>query len=83
MTKGYELPVYRSLTEKMLLAGIPREIAILNSTFAMIFLFTLSNPWLLPLNLIFHIACTQIAKKDPEFFDCLRRHIKRKDYYHV
>lgn len=81
--EGFELPVFRSVTEKVLMLGVPRELAIFNSALAAIFCFSLENPWLLPLNLIFHCLCRRITKWDAQFIDCLKRHINRKDYYGV
>ena len=31
-TDGFEMPIHRSLTQQIMLAGVPREIAILNGT---------------------------------------------------
>lgn len=80
---GYELPVFRALTEKMLIFGIPRNLAILNATLGIAFVLVLSNIYMIFINLFIHVACVQATKKDPEFFDCLQRHVAKEDYYDI
>lgn len=79
--EGYEVPIHRALTVKILIAGVPREIAILNGTFAAIFLLYLHTYYALPFNFLLHVVSIYATKKDPQWFDCFRRYVNRKNYY--
>ncbi|MEI6287194.1 MAG: VirB3 family type IV secretion system protein [Bacillota bacterium] len=81
--EGYRVPVFKAFTEKILMAGVPREVFYLNGTLAAVFLVGMHIWWLIPLNLIIHIAFVKVTKKDPYFFDIFKRYINRKDYYDV
>lgn len=78
---GYEVPLHRALTEPILLGGVPREIAILNGTFAAGFVLGLQMLYAIPIFFIIHIVAVFFTKKDPQFFDVFRRHITQKSYY--
>jgi type IV secretion system protein TrbD len=79
--EGFEIPLHRSLTEQILLGGVPRTIAILNGTVAAAFGIGLQSFYVLPICFVSHIAAVIMTKRDPQFFDCFRRHIKQKRYY--
>lgn len=81
MIQGYEIPLHRSLTEPILLGGVPRTIAILNGTLGAAFGIGLHTFWILPVNIIVHIAAVILTKRDPQFFDAFKRHIRQKGYY--
>jgi type IV secretion system protein VirB3 len=80
---GYEVVIHRSLTQRIMLAGAPREIAILNGTTVAAFGLGLHSYWSIPVGIILHIVAVLAARKDPQFFECFRRHIKQKSYYGV
>ena len=80
---GFEVPIHRSLTQKIMLAGVPREIAILNGTTVAAFGLGLHSYWSIPVGIVLHLLAVVAAKKDPQFFECFRRHIKQKSYYGV
>jgi type IV secretion system protein TrbD len=79
--EGFEIPLHRSLTEQILLGGVPRTIAILNGTVAAAFGIGLQSFYVLPICFVLHLAAVIMTKRDPQFFDCFRRHIKQKRYY--
>lgn len=81
--EGYEVPLVRSLTEPILIGGVPREIAILNATFCTAIGFGTKSAMIIPISIILHLIFVKLTKKDPEFFKCFKRHIKQKDYYTV
>jgi len=81
MVEGYEIPIHRSLTETIMLAGVPRNIAILNGTFVAAFALGMHSFYVVPVGLVFHVFAVYAAKKDPNFFDCFRRHFKQKNFY--
>jgi type IV secretion system protein VirB3 len=80
---GYEVVIHRSLTQRIMLAGAPREIAILNGTTVAAFGLGLHSYWSIPVGIILHIVAVLAARKDPQFFECFRRHIKQKNFYGV
>ncbi len=74
---GYAVPVHRALTEQILLGGAPRSIAILNGTLAAALGLGL-RLWLVGLGLwaVGHLAAVWAAKRDPQFVDVVRRHLR-------
>ncbi len=78
---GYSLPLFRSLTQKILMAGAPKNVIIGNLTLLAFFALSLHFFWIIPLNLAVHFLAIYLTKRDEQFFDCLRIYIKKKDYY--
>ncbi|MBI1866965.1 MAG: VirB3 family type IV secretion system protein [Methylocystis sp.] len=74
---GFEAPVHRALTEPILLAGAPRAVAILNGTLAAALGLGL-RLWLpgLLLWLVGHAAAVWAAKRDAQFVDVVRAHLR-------
>ena len=81
--EGFEVPIHRSLTQPIMIAGVPREMAILNGTFTAAFVIGLHSFSVLPLGIVFHLLSFRLAKHDPLFFNTFRRHIHQKQYYQV
>lgn len=80
---GYDVSIHRSLTQQIMLAGVPRDIAILNGTFVAAFGLGLHSFWSIPVGIILHVLAVFATRKDPQFFGCFRRHVKQKSYYGV
>lgn len=76
MMEGFEAPVHRSLTEVILLGGLPRTVAILLWTVVAAIGLGLQQIWVLPFGFIVHIGLVFVTKKDPYFFDVFIRAIK-------
>lgn len=74
---GFYAPVRRSLTEPILLGGAPRALAIINGTLAAALGLGL-RLWLAGLLvwLVGHLAAMLAAKRDPNFVDVVRRHLR-------
>jgi type IV secretion system protein TrbD len=74
---GFEVPVHRSLTEPILLAGAPRAVAIINGTVSAAVGLGL-RLWIAGLVLWFvgHMASVWAAKRDPDFVEVVRRHVR-------
>jgi type IV secretory pathway TrbD component len=81
---GFTVPVHRALTEPILLGGAPRAVAILNGTLAAALGLGL-RLWLagLLLGLVGQAAAVWAAKRDPQFVDVARRHIRISGYLGV
>ena len=78
------MPLHRSLTEPMLMAGAPRTVAIVNGTLAAALGLGL-RIWLLgaAVGLIGHALAVWAAKADPQFMDVFSRHVKHKTFLGV
>ncbi|MGY4408438.1 type IV secretory pathway TrbD component [Bradyrhizobium sp. LB7.1] len=74
---GFVAPVHRALTEPILMGGAPRAIAILNGTLAAALGLGL-RLWVAGLLLWFvgHMAAICAAKRDPDFVEVVRRHVR-------
>ena len=74
---GFSVPVRRALTEPILLGGAPRAFAILNGTLAGAIGLGLQL-WLLgiAIALLGHAAAVWAARRDPQFVDVARRHLR-------
>jgi type IV secretion system protein VirB3 len=79
--QGFEIPLHRSLTEPILLAGAPRSLAILVGTFAAALGLGL-RLWIpgLLVWLIGHGIAVYAAKSDPAFLEVLARHLRHKGW---
>ena len=81
---GFSVPVHRALTEPILLGGAPRAVAILNGTLATALGLGL-RLWLagILLGLMGQAAAVWAAKRDPQFVDVMRRHLRISGYLGV
>ena len=74
---GFTVPVHRALTEHILLGGAPRSIAILNGTLAAALGLGLRLwPVGTALWAIGHLPALWAAKREPQFVDVGRRHLR-------
>jgi type IV secretory pathway TrbD component len=74
---GFYAPVHRSLSDPILLGGAPRTVAIANGTLAAAIGLGL-RLWIPGLLLwaIGHAAAVWAAKRDAQFVDVVRRHLR-------
>ena len=74
---GFAAPVHRALTDPILLGGAPRAVAIANATLAAAIALGL-RLWLVGLGLwaLGHFAAVWAAKRDPQFVDVVRKHLR-------
>ena len=74
---GFYSPVHRSLSDPILLGGAPRTVAIANGTLAAAIALGL-RLWILGLLLwaAGHAAAVWAAKRDAQFVDVVRRHLR-------
>jgi type IV secretion system protein TrbD len=81
---GFSVRVHRALTEPILLGGAPRSVAILNGTLAAALGLGL-RLWLagLLLGILAQAAAVWAAKRDPQFVDVVRRHLRISSYLGV
>ncbi len=79
--EGYVVPVHRSLTTPILLAGVPRELAIINGTFVAALGLGLHSWYAIPIGLFIHVVAVAATKKDDTFFPIFRRMMRLKAFY--
>lgn len=79
---GFHVPVHRALTEPILLAGAPRAFAIANGTLAAAVSLGL-RLWLAGIAVWFvgHLVAVWAAKRDPQFIEVARRHLRYPSYF--
>jgi type IV secretion system protein TrbD len=67
--EGLEAPLHRSIVEPMLLAGLPRGMALVLWTVVGALAFGLRQLWVLPMGVTLHAAAAAATKADPYFFE--------------
>jgi type IV secretion system protein TrbD len=79
---GFHAPVHRALTEPILLGGAPRAVAIANGTLAAAISLGL-RLWLVGLAMwaVGHFAAIWAAKRDGQFIDVVRRHLRYPSFF--
>ena len=84
IAQGFEVPLHRSLTEPILMAGAPRTVAVVNGTLAAAVGLGLQM-WLpgLILWLTGHTLAVLGAKQDVQFMEVFARHLKHKSLLDV
>lgn len=77
----FTAPLHRTLTEPILLAGAPRALAIVNGTLAAALGLGL-RLWLagLAVWLVGHGLAVWAARRDPDFVEVARRHLRLPSY---
>jgi type IV secretion system protein TrbD len=81
MAEGYEIPLHRSLTEPILMAGAPRSAAIAIGTLAAAFALGL-RLWLpgLILWIVGHSAAVMMARPDPDVMAVASRSARHAEH---
>lgn len=81
---GYVVPVRRALTEHILLGGAPRGLAIANATLAGAIGLGL-RLWIAGIAIfaLGHMVSVWAARRDPQFVDVARRHLRFPNYLRV
>ena len=81
---GYAVPVHRALTEHILLGGAPRGLAIANATLAGAIGLGL-RLWIAGIVLfaLGHLVAVWAARRDPQFVDVARRHLRFPNFLRV
>jgi type IV secretion system protein VirB3 len=79
---GFAIAFHSSLSEPVTLAGVPRMIAVLNGALTAVLALGLQAPLIgVPLGMAIHAACFWLTKRDPYFFDALKRHLRQRPYW--
>lgn len=76
MSTENDVPLRRSLTEVILLGGLPRTVAILLWTSAAAIGFGMQQIWVVPIAIVMHVLLAMAASKDPYFFEVFIKALK-------
>ena len=75
--EGFEVPLSLALTQPVLMAGVPRSVAILSGTATAALSLGLQVWWLgIPLGLAMHATAVALTKADPLWLDVFRLQIR-------
>ena len=75
-----KIPFYHGMTERIMMVGIPRKIAILGGTISFVLVLGLHSWWVIPAIIILYFILVFLYKKDPYFLEIMVEHIKSNDY---
>lgn len=78
-----QVKIFHALVSPILLAGVPRQFAIINGTVCAALVFALQSLYILPLCIILHLVAVILTKKDAHFFSVILRSLRQKSYYDV
>jgi len=73
MIEGFEIPLHRSLTEVILLGGLPRNVALMLWTVSTALAFGMQQLWVVPIAIGLHMLLAVLTRRDPFFFDVFVR----------
>jgi type IV secretory pathway TrbD component len=76
MIDGFEIPLHRSLTEVILLGGLPRNVALMLWTVSVSLAFGMQQLWVLPVSIVLHLLLVALTRRDPFFFEVFIRALK-------
>ena len=75
------LPFYRSLSEQVLMLGVPKVVLVLNGLVAFLFVVNFHFWYILIVNAIVHFGAIYLAKNDDQFFEALQNYQSKKNFY--
>ena len=75
------LPFYRSLSEQVLMLGVPKVVLVLNGLIAFLFVVNFHFWYILIVNAIVQFGAIYLAQNDDQFFECLQKNQRKKNYY--
>jgi type IV secretory pathway TrbD component len=79
--EGFSVPLHQSLTNRILMAGVPRQVAIVNATLGAALSIGLHVWWLgIPLAVALHAIAYRLCRGDPYFFEVLVHHVRHKQH---
>lgn len=76
MIDGFEIPLHRSLTEVILLGGLPRNVGLMLWTTSVALAFGMQQLWVLPVSIVLHLLLVALTRRDPFFFEVFIRALK-------
>ncbi|MGE3317059.1 MAG: VirB3 family type IV secretion system protein [Planctomycetaceae bacterium] len=78
---GFEIPLHQSLTEPMLLAGVPRQLGIVTLLFTLLTSLALQVWWIgLPVGAAVHAITAALTRYDPHWWAIVRAHLRQPTF---
>lgn len=79
--EGFEIPLYLALTQPPLFGGVPREFGILTLVISLVVTVGLHLWWIgLPLGLALHGVTVALTRRDPQWLQIFRAHLKQPSF---
>ena len=75
--QGFRIPIHRSLTQPIMLGGVPRSVAIANGVAVVAFVMGAHNLWILPVGILSHVVLVALHRSDKQILSILRRNLLR------
>ena len=75
--------VHRSLTQPLLFAGVPRQLALANGTITAALALGAQSLLAIPVGVGFHLLLAMLTRHDPQFLQVLTRNLKRGNLLQV
>ncbi len=79
--EGFEVTIHQSAIKQQLVAGIPRQLALVLYTLIAALTFPLSTWYAIPPGIFLHLVFVAATKKDPVFWDVFRRAFLYRPFY--
>jgi type IV secretory pathway TrbD component len=79
--EGFELTIHQSAIKPQLVAGIPRQLALVLYTLMAALTFPLGTWYAIPPGLFLHLVFVAATKKDPFFWEVFRRAFLYRYFY--
>jgi len=79
--EGFELTIHQSAIKPQLIAGIPRQLALVLYTLMVALTLPLGTWYAIPPGLGLHLLFVAAAKKDPLFWEVFRRALSHRPFY--
>ena len=81
---GYNVKLHQALTERIMIAGVPRTFFIMNLVAGFSITVQMRQPWIgIPVPLFLHFAAYQIHQIDPYFLEIAKKYMKLKHFLDV
>jgi len=75
-----KIPVFRGPIERIMIAGIPRNVAIIGVAFVASIVLGLQNLWILVVTIPVYGGLLFMYKKDPYFLEIVLQHINEEEH---
>lgn len=78
--EGFRVPIHRSLTQPLMMGGIPRNIALLNGFLTFILVMGAHNLWVLPLGILGHVTLVALYRRDEHMLSVIKANLSRPSH---
>lgn len=78
--EGFRVPIHRSLTEPLMMGGIPRHIALINGFATLIVVMGAHNLLVLPVGIFSHMILMALYKRDKHMLSVIKTNLSRPSH---